>query len=127
MNSRQKGAQAEREIAHLFNTRRHGHHQSQRNHQSADVDHPTLHIEVKRREEPFRDEWASQAKTDCPDHKRPVVVYRRSRTPWRIRLDLGDLIPLTPGGPKAIPHPMIGVPVDLDLQDFIQLTQTRLP
>jgi hypothetical protein len=123
-NSRAKGARGEREVAALFNSRRHGFHQSQRGHQAADVDHPILHIEVKYQDKPFDPQWMAQAKRDCPPHKYPVVVYRRSRTQWRIRLHLHDLQQLlVPRGATADHTPL----VDLSAGDFIELTNTRLP
>lgn len=44
----------------------------------------TLHVEVKRQERGFRAAWLTQAVNDAPPGARPVVIYRRSRTPWAI-------------------------------------------
>jgi hypothetical protein len=123
-NSRQKGARGEREVAALFNTVRHGFHQSQKTSQSSDVDHPRLWIEVKRREEPFNPDWMAQACADCPHHKVPIVIYRRSRTKWRVRLYLQALIDLIGYQPTSDIHTCL---VDLSAEDFIELTNTRLP
>ena len=85
-HSRNKGANGEREVrdeirAHGFNAARGGFagHKA-----AADVIHdiPGLHIEVKRREQVRLAEWLKQAEADAQGLI-PVVVFRRSREPWR--------------------------------------------
>lgn len=44
----------------------------------------TLHVEVKRQERGFRASWARQARDEAQPGHVPVVIYRRSREPWRI-------------------------------------------
>lgn len=49
-----------------------------------------LHIEVKRQERGFRAAWARQAQREAPEDAAPLVVYRRSREPWRAAVMLRD-------------------------------------
>ena len=85
-HSRNKGANGEREVrdeikAHGFNAARGGY----AGHKSApDVIHdiPGLHIEAKRHEKLRINEWLRQAEADAKGLI-PVVVFRRSREPWR--------------------------------------------
>lgn len=87
-NSRRKGANGEREArdflrAHGWECDRDG---QQREHGHQDLLHNLVgfHIEVKRRETTAVDQWARQAERDAaPSGLIPVVMYRRSREPWR--------------------------------------------
>jgi Holliday junction resolvase len=51
-----------------------------------------LHLEVKRQETLKMDLWSRQAETECSSGAVPLVVYRRSREPWRVSLRLEDLL-----------------------------------
>jgi hypothetical protein len=53
-----------------------------------------LHIEVKRQETLAMDRWSRQAEAESPAGAFPLVVYRRSREPWRVSLLLEDLLVL---------------------------------
>lgn len=55
---------------------------------------PGLHIEVKRQETLKVSQWSRQATADCPEGQTPIVVYRTSREPWRVVIDLHDFMDL---------------------------------
>jgi len=50
-----------------------------------------IHLEVKRQERLQMDEWSRQAEAECGQNV-PVVVYRRSREPWRVSMLLDDFL-----------------------------------
>lgn len=52
-----------------------------------------FHWEVKRQERVSVDEWCEKAELQA-DGKIPVVVYRKSRSPWRVVLRLEDFLEL---------------------------------
>ena len=56
----------------------------------------TLHIEVKRAEALRMSDWSKQAESEAPQGTVPILVYRRSREPWRASILLSDLIALLP-------------------------------
>lgn len=99
LNSRAKGADAERElakvIAELFGiTARRGQQFSGSPDSPDVVAWPGVHIECKRTEALRLYPAMAQAERDCGD-KVPVVIHRRSRDSWMltVRLDrLKDLI-----------------------------------
>ena len=99
LNSRAKGADAERElakvIAELFGiTARRGQQFSGSPDSPDVVAWPGVHIECKRTEALRLYPAMAQAERDCGD-KVPVVIHRRSRDSWMltVRLDrLNDLI-----------------------------------
>jgi len=99
INSRTKGAQAEREVAQLL--RNQGHIEARRGQQysglkgDADVvGVKGIHIEVKRQERVIDEKWLNQAEHDARLGDVPVVMYRRSHEKWKIliRQDIADLI-----------------------------------
>ena len=51
-----------------------------------------LHVEVKRQERLLLPKWIAQAEAEAPPGTIPVVVYRRSREPWRIDMDLAQFL-----------------------------------
>lgn len=53
-----------------------------------------LAIEVRRRESLSLDAWSAAHELQTPEHLTPVVVYRRSRSPWRVSLRLDDFLDL---------------------------------
>jgi len=88
-HSRRKGAGGEREVrdvlrSHNIEARRDGR-------LDEDLDHGLVgyHLEVKRRERYEIDSWLAQAERDAGD-RIPVVVFRKSREPWRVILRLDD-------------------------------------
>lgn len=102
INSRQKGAAGERELAKFL--REHGYDGAYRGQQfqggkdSPDVVCPGLemfHFECKRVEAGSPYEWYAQAQRDCGG-KVPVVAHRRSRQDWIVVLSLADFLSLLP-------------------------------
>jgi hypothetical protein len=98
MNSRTKGAKAEREIANILKGYGYDAHRGQQySGLAGDADVvgvDGIHIEVKRREQ-FSDEPSlQQAERDARKGEIPVVFYRRSREKWKatMRMDMFMLI-----------------------------------
>lgn len=97
INSRQKGAAAERELAHFLKA--HG-FEARRGQQfsgspdSPDVVHsiPDIHIECKRVEQLSLYPALEQAAVDCGEHEIPVVFHRRNRKDWVIIMDASDFL-----------------------------------
>lgn len=91
MNAKQKGSEAEREVARIL--RDHGYDarrglQYQSGQVEADVvGLPGYHIEVKRCEVIRMPEWIRQSMADARPGEKWAVVWRRSREPWRITMD----------------------------------------
>ena len=112
---REKGAEAEREVAAILTAAGFPASRNARNGKSAeDIAHaiPGVYLEVKRRETTKIWEWIAQAREDCHrsgDHMRtglglwprtPLVVFRRNRSEWLACLPLDDLLELLPKGEK---------------------------
>jgi Holliday junction resolvase len=101
INSRQKGAAGERELADYL--RSHG-YEARRGQQfsggagSPDVvaELPNIHIECKRVEAGNMYVWMEQAVADAGD-KIPVVFHRKNRKEWLTILRADDLIKLVRG------------------------------
>ena len=96
MNSRQKGARGERELAEKlreygYETRR-GQQYSGANGDADVVGIPGIHIECKRVERLNIDEALSQAERDARDGEMPVVMHRRNRTEWKVTMLLDDFM-----------------------------------
>jgi hypothetical protein len=53
---------------------------------------PLLHVEVKRAERLRLPEWLEQAKREAPAGALPLLVFRQSRQPWRVLLELEQLL-----------------------------------
>ena len=100
INSRQKGAAAERELAKVlteagFPARRG--QQFSGSPDSPDVVCPSLpgwHLECKRVEAGNPYNWLDQATRDAGDDQRPLVCHRRNGREWLAVLRLSDLLPL---------------------------------
>lgn len=99
--SRQKGANAEREVVELLEAAGYPCHRTP--HSGAlewlkgDITGmPDMHVEVKRCEAVRIDEWCNKAKAEAGD-KTALVIYRRSRQPWRVVLTLEDFLWLMEG------------------------------
>ena len=94
--SRNKGVRSEREVelrfqdAGFVTDRNIG----GRKQIAGDINVAGLAIEVRRREKLSLDAWSMAHEDETPEHLTPVVVYRRSRAPWRCSLLLEDLIDL---------------------------------
>lgn len=54
----------------------------------------TLHVEVKRAEALRMSDWSKQAEGEAPQGTLPLLIYRRSREPWRVSIKLDDLLAL---------------------------------
>lgn len=98
-SQRVKGAAGEREVVAILKARGHDSRRTapMQTHLGAkggfaDVAGlPGYHLEVKRCEALKMDAWSRQAEDECGENV-PVVVYRRSREPWRISMRLEDFL-----------------------------------
>ena len=98
MNSRQKGAAGERELANIlkeygYDTRR-GQQYSGINGDADVVGIPGLHIECKRVEKLNLDTALEQSKRDAREGEMPVVIHRKNWQEWKVTLSLDDFIKL---------------------------------
>lgn len=94
MNSRQKGARGERELAtelrkYGYETRR-GQQYSGANGDADVVGLPGIHIEVKRVEKLNIDNAMQQAINDSKEGEIPAVFHRRDRKPWKVTMLIED-------------------------------------
>lgn len=105
MNSRDKGARGERELANIlkqygFDTRR-GQQYSGLNGDADVVGVPGVHIECKRVERGLNLEKAlMQSRRDARDGEVPCVMHRRNGEKWKVTFHLEDIIPLLKGVEK---------------------------
>lgn len=98
-SQRVKGANGEREIvgilkAHGHDARRTAPMQTHLGARGGFADVTGLdgyHLEVKRCERLQLDAWSHQAESECGENV-PVVVYRRSREPWRVSMRFEDFL-----------------------------------
>ena len=99
VNSRTKGAVAEREVANLLRSQ--GHTEARRSQQYSGIQGDAdvigvdgVHIEVKRCERTLDEQWLKQSERDAKKGEVPVVMYRRNREQWKIliRQDIADYI-----------------------------------
>ena len=98
MNSRQKGASGERELAHVlkeygYETRR-GQQFSGANGDADVVGVSGLHIECKRVERLNIHDAMNQALKDAREGETAVVMHRKNRTPWLVTMTLDDFMNL---------------------------------
>lgn len=98
MNSRNKGAAGERELATQL--KKYGYH-ARRGQQycgaNGDADVvglPGIHIECKRVEHLNIDDAMNQAIRDARDGEIPVVMHRKNRTGWKVTMRLDDWMKL---------------------------------
>ena len=92
INSRQKGAVAEREIANIlkeygYETRR-GQQFSGKNGDADVVGLPDIHLEIKRVEKLNLENAMEQSKRDAREGEIPVVMHRKNRKPWLVTMEL---------------------------------------
>lgn len=99
--SRAKGANAEREVVELLNAAGYECHRTP--HSGAlewmkgDVTgFPSAHIEVKRCEALRIPEWCAKAEGEA-NGKPALLIFRRSREPWRVCLTLESFLGLMEG------------------------------
>lgn len=98
MNSRQKGARGERELANIlkdygYDTRR-GQQFSGANGDADVVGLPGVHIECKRVEKLNLDAAMEQAQRDAREGEVPAVFHRKDRQDWKVTLSLEDFMKL---------------------------------
>lgn len=96
MNSKQKGARGERELAkvlrvHGFKTRR-GQQYCGANGDADVVGLPNIHIECKRVERLNLYDAMAQAKSDAKQDEIPVVMHRKDKCDWLVTMSLDDFI-----------------------------------
>lgn len=107
MNSRQKGARGERELANVL--KGYGYKESRRGQQycgsngDADVVGLTgIHIECKRVEKLNLEKAMEQAEHDRREGEKPVVFHRKDRKPWLVTMKLEDWMELFQAYEKQI-------------------------
>ena len=97
MNSRQKGARAERELAKIL--REHG-FDARRGQQFSGIEGedvvglPLIHIECKNVQKLNLRDAMAQSERDAKDDQIPVVMHKKDRKPWLVTLNLDDFIPM---------------------------------
>ena len=96
INSRQKGARAERELANLlkkygYETRR-GQQYSGANGDADVVGLDKIHIECKRVERLNIDDAVAQSVRDARGSETPVVMHRKNNQQWLVTMRLVDWI-----------------------------------
>ena len=94
MNSREKGAAGERELANLlqahgYNTRR-GQQFCGANGDADVVGLPGIHIECKRVERLNLYDAMEQSEGDSREGETPVVMHRKNRQDWLVTMRLSD-------------------------------------
>lgn len=98
MNSRNKGAAGERELAGLlkkygYDCRR-GQQYCGANGDADVIGIPGLHIECKRVEKLNLDDALEQSTKDAKNGEMPVVIHRKNRKLWKVTLDLDNFMKL---------------------------------
>ena len=96
MNSRAKGAGGERELAkklreYGYDCRR-GQQFSGANGDADVVGLPGIHIECKRVERLNLEDAMAQARRDAREGEIPVVMHRKTRSPWMVTMTLEDWV-----------------------------------
>lgn len=98
INSRNKGAAGERELANYLKARGYDARRGQQFKGGGDspdvVGLPGVHIECKVTEKTALYDWLAQARRDAATGAMPVVVHRRNRKGWVAILDLEDFLAL---------------------------------
>ena len=99
INSKQKGAVGERELAQLLRNQgwmdaRRGVQYSGLKGDADVVGVQGIHIECKRCQQVSGEKWLQQAEHDARIGEIPVVIYRRNHETWKllIRQDLANLV-----------------------------------
>ena len=96
MNSREKGKRAELELAkklreYGYDCRR-GQQDSGANGDADVVGLPGIHIECKRVERLNLEDAVSQSRRDAREGEIPVVMHRKTRSPWMVTMTLEDWV-----------------------------------
>lgn len=96
MNSRNKGAEGERELARILKDygypARRGQQYCGANGDADVVGLPEIHIECKRVEHLNIDAALAQSIRDAEDDEIPVVMHRKNHMPWKVTMLLDDWI-----------------------------------
>lgn len=96
VNSRDKGARYERELAGIFREygyqARRGQQYSGANGDADVVGLPGLHIEAKRRERMQLYDWMAQSVRDAPSGEIPVVMHRANHCDTLVSMRLQDFM-----------------------------------
>ena len=94
INSRQKGAQGEREFAGICRTHgytaRRGQQFCGSNGDADVVGLPNIHIEVKRVERLNLEGAMSQSISDAKEGEKPIVAHRKNNCEWLITMRMED-------------------------------------
>lgn len=96
MNSKQKGARGERELAKVlraygFETRR-GQQYCGANGDADVIGLPNIHIECKRVERLNLYDAMAQSKSDAKQDEIPVVMHRKDKYDWLVTMSLDDFM-----------------------------------
>ena len=99
MNSKQKGARGERELAkalrdHGFNARRTQQYAGYTGDASDVIGLPSIHIECKRTERLSLYDALAQAKRDAQGKSLPTIFHRKNNSPWVVIMELDDWMKL---------------------------------
>lgn len=98
MNSRNKGARGEREVAGLLREYgypcRRGQQYSGANGDADVIGLPDVHIEVKRRERLDIHEAMAQSVRDAREGETPVVIHRKNNYSWLVTMRFEDYMRL---------------------------------
>ena len=102
MNSREKGAAGERELAQIlraygFEARRGQQFSAANGDPDIITNMPNIHIECKRVERLNIYEAMAQSINDARIGETPVVMHRKNRGQWLVSMRLGDFIKLYKG------------------------------
>lgn len=96
INSKRKGADGEREIAHILQEKgfeaRRGQQFCGKNGDADVVGLDGIHMEIKRVESLNIYNAMSQSKSDARDGEIPTVIHRRNRDEWKVTMLLDDFI-----------------------------------
>lgn len=111
INSRQKGARGERELAHFLTA--HGYPARRGQQFSGSPDSPDVvckslsrfQIECKLVEALNIHKAIAQARGDCGPDQTPVVMHKKNRTEWLVTMPLEDFMDILKDHPKFIPTP----------------------
>lgn len=94
INSRQKGAVGEREIANFLKEygyeARRGQQFCGKNGDADVVGLPDIHLEIKRVEKLNLEKAMEQSRRDAKGGEIPVVMHRKNRQPWLVTMDLDE-------------------------------------
>lgn len=98
INSREKGAAGERELANILKTYGYDARRSAQycgaNGDADVIGLPGVHLEVKRVEKLNLQAAYEQSRFDAREGEIPVVVHRKNREKWKVTLSLDDFLEL---------------------------------